>query len=129
MADDNAVTAMTVHKWLGTSLAVGLIGLVLWRWQAFRKDHWPSFAYLAVGMVIVGTLVYQGRLGGEQSFGSMDTENGDTPATTAQGPASSEPTHATMPGMNMRMPAASLPVDSTTRSTPTVRLEEPATKQ
>jgi uncharacterized membrane protein len=71
MKDDDGVTGMTIHKWLGTSAAVLLIGFVLWRWRYFKSDRWPSILYLLIGLVIVGAVVYQGHLGGEQSFMSM----------------------------------------------------------
>ena len=83
MDDDNGVTAMTIHKWLGTGLAVLLMGLVLWRWRAFRKDRWPSLAYLIVGVMVVGALVYQGRLGGDQSFGAMTSDMAEAPGSTS----------------------------------------------
>ena len=71
MDDDNGATNMTIHKWLGTSAAVLLIGFVLWRWWFFKRDLWPNILYLLVGLVIVGAVVYQGHLGGEQSFMPM----------------------------------------------------------
>ncbi len=71
MKDDVGVTNMTIHKWLGTSAAVLLIGIVLWRWWFFKNDRWPSIPYLLVGLAIVGAVIYQGHLGGDQSFMSM----------------------------------------------------------
>jgi uncharacterized membrane protein len=71
MKDDVGVTNMTIHKWLGTSAAVLLIGFVLWRWWFFKSDRWPSILYLLIGLAIVGAVIYQGHLGGEQSFMSM----------------------------------------------------------
>src|ERR1043165_7220507 len=59
---------MTIHKWLGTTLAVLLVGLVLWRWWFFKSNSQPSVLYLLVSLVVVGAVVYQGHLGGEQSF-------------------------------------------------------------
>jgi len=34
MSDNNGVTGMTIHKWLGTGLAVLLFGLFVWRFKA-----------------------------------------------------------------------------------------------
>ena len=71
MKDDVGVHGMTIHKWLGTSLAVLLVGLALWRWWFFKSNRRPSVFYLLVTLAVVGALVYQGHLGGDQSFGSM----------------------------------------------------------
>jgi uncharacterized membrane protein len=69
MEDDNGVQAMTIHKWLGTSLAILLPLLLLWRWRAFRKQAWAAWPYLLLGAVVLAALIYQGHLGGDQSFG------------------------------------------------------------
>ncbi|HVC97457.1 MAG TPA: DUF2231 domain-containing protein [Pirellulales bacterium] len=68
MDGDIGVTGMTIHKWLGTTLAVLLVGLVVWRWWFFKSDRWPSNYYLLVALAVVGAVVYQGFLGGSQSF-------------------------------------------------------------
>lgn len=65
---DDGVTGMTIHKWLGSSIAMLLIGLVAWRWRYFTSDSRPSAYYLLVASAIVGAVIYVGHLGGEQSF-------------------------------------------------------------
>ena len=66
---------MLVHQWLGTSLAVLMVGLVLWRWRERRRETRPGArvgarpAYLAAGVVFVAFLVAQGHIGGMMSFG------------------------------------------------------------
>jgi uncharacterized membrane protein len=97
MKDDVGVTGMTIHKWLGTSLAILLVGLVLWRWWSYRKVAWPSVLYLCAGIVVMGALAYQGHLGGDQSFGSMDSS--DSEHSTADHSASTP--SGEMPGMKM----------------------------
>ncbi len=71
MDDDNGVRGMTIHKWLGTALAVLLVGLFLWRGRLRRKRQWATAAYLALGMIFIVALVYQGYLGGTQVFSDM----------------------------------------------------------
>jgi uncharacterized membrane protein len=71
MPDDSKAAGMITHKWLGTSLAVLLIGLAGWRWWFFKSDRWPNFLYLLVALAVVGAVVYQGYLGGEHTFASM----------------------------------------------------------
>jgi len=101
MDDDNGVTGMTIHKWLGTAMAFILVGLLLWRWRAFKKDQWPSAAYLLVGVIIVGAMMYQGHLGGEQSFGSMDSASENSSATAPSHDATDTAPMDHMPGMKM----------------------------
>ncbi len=68
MSDDNGVTGMTVHKWLGTGLAVLLFGLFAWRRRLHRQQRWATAAYLILGLVFVAALIVQGSLGGAQVF-------------------------------------------------------------
>ena len=71
MKDDNGVTGMAVHKWLGTSL-VALLSLVfLWRRRFRQRDDWVSLPYLAVAAVLVALLAVQGHLGGVQTYSGM----------------------------------------------------------
>src|SRR5262249_42323528 len=62
MEDDNGMTGMNIHKWLGTGLAVCLVGLAVWRWWFFKSNRWPSLIYLLIVLCVVGALVYQGNL-------------------------------------------------------------------
>ncbi|HEY1686429.1 MAG TPA: DUF2231 domain-containing protein [Tepidisphaeraceae bacterium] len=71
MHDDNGVKGMTIHKWLGSGLAIGILGLLIWRIVIRRKEQWPDFLYLFVGICVVALLIYQGSLGGDQTFGQM----------------------------------------------------------
>jgi uncharacterized membrane protein len=58
------------HQWLGITLAVVLLALGIWRWRLHERDEVPNGAYLAVAMVAVLALVYQGSLGGKLLFGN-----------------------------------------------------------
>ena len=71
MSDDNGVSGMAIHKWLGSVLALLLFGLFLWRWKLYRRQQWPTPVYFVVGIAFVAALVYQSHLGGEQVFSSM----------------------------------------------------------
>ena len=71
MSDDNGVTDMTIHKWLGTGLAVLLFALFAWRFNLHRKNQWPTTAYFIAGFIFVAALAYQGHLGGVQVFSGM----------------------------------------------------------
>lgn len=68
MSDDNGVTGMTIHKWLGTGLAVLLLVLFAWRVKLRLQDKWASTPYLIAGIIFVAAVAYQGHLGGEQVF-------------------------------------------------------------
>jgi uncharacterized membrane protein len=71
MPDDNGVTGMTIHKWLGTGLAALLFVLFAWRVKLRLQGKWASTPYLIVGAIFVAAVAYQGHLGGEQVFSGM----------------------------------------------------------
>jgi uncharacterized membrane protein len=71
MPDDNGAAGMTIHKWLGSGLALLLLALFAWRWRLHRRQQWPTVGYFVVGVVFIAALVYQGHLGGAQVFGGM----------------------------------------------------------
>jgi plastocyanin/uncharacterized membrane protein len=60
---------ITLHQWLGTSLAVAFILIAVWRWRIYRRDAVPGFGYLAIATVVVLALIYQGSVGGAMVFG------------------------------------------------------------
>ncbi len=73
MSDDSAagsIHRMTIHMWLGTSLAICFVAVGIWRWRFFKRGKGPNIAYLAVVYVLFAALVYQASLGGYQSFES-----------------------------------------------------------
>ncbi len=71
MPDDNGLTGMTIHKWLGTCFAVLLVGFLIWRASIYRRGRWPDVLYLLVGLLMIAAVTYQGSLGGNQVFGGM----------------------------------------------------------
>lgn len=79
MDDDAGVRGMIIHKWLGTGFAVVLIFLMLWRGHFHRKARWPNIVYLLVMLMALAALIYQGRLGGDQSFGNADMQKSPAP--------------------------------------------------
>ena len=60
---------ITVHQWLGTSLAALFIVLAVWRWRSYKQGAPPGVGYLIVTAITVLALVYQGSLGGLMVFG------------------------------------------------------------
>jgi uncharacterized membrane protein len=60
---------ITVHQWLGTSVAVIFIVIAIWRWRIHKRGVSPPAAYLAFALFAVLALVYQGSLGGAMLFG------------------------------------------------------------
>jgi uncharacterized membrane protein len=71
MSDDNGLTGMTIHKWLGTGLAVLLFVLFVWWWKLRRQGQWATTSYLVAAAIFVVVLAYQGHLGGQQVFSGM----------------------------------------------------------
>jgi len=59
---------ITVHQWLGTSLAVLFLVLAGWRFGIQRKDQSPTISYFVFALLVVATLAYQGSLGGKMVF-------------------------------------------------------------
>ena len=66
--DDNGVTGMAIHKWLGTLFPVLIIALMIWRTRIHRQGRWADGLYLVAAALIVVLLIYQGHLGGDQVF-------------------------------------------------------------
>lgn len=80
------------HQWLGTSMAVVAVGLVLWRWRLRRAARTPGVGYLAAATLAVAVLVVQAELGAQMSFGAgaeakghSENEGGDTDPAHTQG--------------------------------------------
>ena len=71
MSDDNGASGMTIHKWLGSGLAVLLFVLFAWRLNLYRRQQWPSAPYFVAAAVFLAALAYQGHLGGQQVFSGM----------------------------------------------------------
>ncbi|MDE2313358.1 MAG: DUF2231 domain-containing protein [Elusimicrobia bacterium] len=71
MKDDVGVHGMLIHKWLGTSLALLVPAMALWRAYFYKKNRRPAAAYLVAGLLLVALLAYQGSLGGAQVFSGM----------------------------------------------------------
>jgi uncharacterized membrane protein len=60
---------MLYHQWLGTSAAVLLIGLALWRGRLYRRGARPGWAYAIAALLFFAALFVQGDLGASMSFG------------------------------------------------------------
>ncbi len=71
MKDDNGVLGMTIHKWLGTSLAILLFGLFYSRHRLHRQQKFVNSFYIAIAIIFVLALIVQGHLGGSQTYSSM----------------------------------------------------------
>ena len=49
---------ITVHQWLGTSLAVLFLALAGWRLTIHLKDRTPTILYFVLAIVILAALMY-----------------------------------------------------------------------
>ena len=61
---------MSIHKWLGTGLAIVFVPLVYWRWRLHRDARQPGWKYLSVAAAVVAAVAVQGHLGGMMTFGA-----------------------------------------------------------
>jgi uncharacterized membrane protein len=66
---------LPVHMWLGFSLTAVAIALAVWRGCLHRTGRAPGLAYLLVASVAVAAIVVQGELGGQMSFGAMESSS------------------------------------------------------
>ncbi|HEY5329951.1 MAG TPA: DUF2231 domain-containing protein [Acidobacteriaceae bacterium] len=65
LADTLPPAEIAEHMWLGISLAVSFVILLLWR----RKSDPPSIPYFAFAVLVIVALLVQGALGGQMVFG------------------------------------------------------------
>jgi uncharacterized membrane protein len=63
------LTGLTIHRWLGISLAIAFALITIWRRKIFAVREKPSEIYLISVFLVVGTLMYQGFLGGQMTIG------------------------------------------------------------
>lgn len=59
---------MTIHPWLGSSLAILIPTLAVWRRRFHVRDEEPSRRYLVCATILLLALILQGHLGGTMSF-------------------------------------------------------------
>jgi len=69
VADMVPPDVLRTHQWMGITLAIVLILLAIWRGRIHARSSAPTAGYLAIGLIVVMALVYQGSLGGEMLFG------------------------------------------------------------
>lgn len=85
------IPPMSVHKWLGSSLAVVFLGLLFWRWRIYRRtDGTPGWLYLSCAALVVAALTLQGHIGGKMSFDSGNEAGGSDHSSSIR----SDPTGA-----------------------------------
>lgn len=65
LADTDAV--MALHRWLGTAIGVGGLGLAIWAWRQPAADR--SIGMIAALTVITAAILAQGWLGGAMIHG------------------------------------------------------------
>lgn len=63
-------TLISIHQWLGTAIALAVVGMAIWRGIRFKRGgNRPGWAYgIAAAILLVGVMV-QGDVGGAMSFG------------------------------------------------------------
>lgn len=84
IADDHPVNGpMWWHQWIGTSMALVVAALGLWRWKLQRSGRGPGLPYLLTGTLFLGALVVQADIGGRMSFGTGDSGHADGGADPA----------------------------------------------
>ena len=66
---------MTIHKYLGTGLAVLLFVLFAWRWLLRRTAGRVTGSCVLFGVIFVAALANQDYLGGKQVFSGMRAES------------------------------------------------------
>lgn len=61
---------MHIHPWLGSSFAILLPLLAVWRGRVYARDQTPSRGYLISAAILLLALMVQGHLGATMSFPS-----------------------------------------------------------
>ena len=61
---------MSIHPWLGASLAILVPALAFWRGRIHRRRSDVSMAFLATATVVLAAVALQGHLGATMSFSS-----------------------------------------------------------